>query len=71
MGGISFISILTVLQTMHWKEQLFHILVALMRDSCKHFAQNIFKILSLLSTNLGKEQLFDKVVTTQLSVSSL
>jgi hypothetical protein len=34
-------------------------------------AQNMFTILSLLSTNLGKEQLFGKVVTTKVSLSSL
>jgi hypothetical protein len=37
----------------------------------KHWAQNMLKILSMLSTNLGKGQLFDKVVTTQASLSSL
>jgi hypothetical protein len=42
-----------------------------LNGNCKHFAQNMFKILFLLSTNLGKEQLFDKVVTTQASLSSL
>jgi hypothetical protein len=59
------------LQTKHLKEQVFNIFVALMEEYCKHWAQNIFKILSLLSTNLGKEQLFDKVVTTKVSLSSL
>jgi hypothetical protein len=42
-----------------------------MEDYCKHYAQNMLKILSLLSTNLGKEQLFDKIVITQASLSSL
>jgi hypothetical protein len=46
-------------------------LVALMEEYCKHWAQNMFKILSLLSKNLGKEQLFSKVVTTKVSLSSL
>jgi hypothetical protein len=64
MGAISWISILSLLQTKHWKEQLFNSLVALIGEYCKHLAQNMFKVLTLLSTNLGKEQLFDKVVTT-------
>jgi hypothetical protein len=42
-----------------------------MEEYCKHWAQNMFTILSLLSTNLGKEQLFGKVVTTKVSLSSL
>jgi hypothetical protein len=46
-------------------------LAALMEEYCKHCAQNMFKILSLLLINRGKEQLFDKVVTTQASLSSL
>jgi hypothetical protein len=71
MGAISSSNILTLLQTKHWKEQLFNILVALKEEYCKHWAQNMFTILSLLSTNLGKEQLFGKVVTTQASLSSL
>jgi hypothetical protein len=71
MGAISFTSILTLLQTKHWKEKVFNILVALMGEYCKHIAQNMFNILSWLSTNLGKEQLFIKVVTTQASMSSL
>jgi hypothetical protein len=71
MGAVSLSNILTLLQTKHLKEQMFNILVALMEEYCKHWAQNMFKILSLLSTNLGKEQLFGKVVTTQVSLSSL
>jgi hypothetical protein len=71
MGAFSFANILTLLQTKHFKEQVFNILVALMEEYCKHCAQNMCKILSLLSTNLAKEQLFDKVVTTQASLSSL
>jgi hypothetical protein len=71
MGAFSLSNIITLLQTKHWKEQLFNILVALMEEYCKHCAQNIFKSLSLLSTNLGKEQLFDTVVTTKVSLSSL
>jgi hypothetical protein len=71
MVAFSFSNILTLLQTKHWKEQLFNILVALMEEYGKHWAQNMFKILSLLSTNLGKEQLFDKVITTQALLSSL
>jgi hypothetical protein len=71
MGAISFTSILTSLQTKHWKEQVFNILVALMGEYCKHLAQNMFNILALLSTNLGKEQLFIKVVTTQALASSI
>jgi hypothetical protein len=68
---MSFTNILILLQTKHWKQQLFNILVTLMEDYCKHYAQNMLKILSLLSTNLGKEQLFDKIVITQASLSSL
>jgi hypothetical protein len=64
MGAFSFSKMLTLLQTKHLKEQSFNILVALMEEYSKHCAQNMFKILSLLSTNLGKEQLFNKVVTT-------
>jgi hypothetical protein len=71
MGAFSFAKILTLWQTKNWKEQSFNILVTLMGEYCKHYAQNMFKILSLLSKNLGKEQLFDKVVTTQASFSSL
>jgi hypothetical protein len=71
MGAVSLSNILTLLQTKHVKEQLFNILVALMEEYCKHWAQNMLTILSLLSTNLGKEQLFGKVVTTQASLSSL
>jgi hypothetical protein len=71
MGAFSLSKILTLLQTKHVKELLFNILVALMEEYCKHWAQNMFKILSLLSTNLGKGQLFDKVVRTQASLSSL
>jgi hypothetical protein len=71
MGAVSLSNIVTLLQTKHWKEQVFNILVALMEEYCKHLAQNMFKILSSLSTNLGKEQLFGKVVTTQASLSSL
>jgi hypothetical protein len=71
MGAFSLSNILTLLQTKHLKEQLFNILVALMEEYCKHWAQNMFTILSLLSTNLGKEQLFGKVVTTKVSLSSL
>jgi hypothetical protein len=70
MGAISFTSILTSLQTKHWKEQVFNILVALMGEYCKHLAQNMFNILSWFSTNLGKVQLFIKVVTTQALASS-
>ena len=69
MGAISFTSTLTLLQTKHWKEQVFNILVALMGEYCKHLEQNMFNILALLSTNLGKEQLVGKVVTTQASLS--
>jgi hypothetical protein len=71
MGAFSLSNIITLLETKHLKEQVFNILVALMEEYCKHWAQNIFKILSFLLTNLGKEQLFDKVVTTQASLSSL
>jgi hypothetical protein len=71
MGAVSLSNIVTLLQTKHLKEQLFNILVASMEEYCKHCAQIIFKILSLLSTNLGKEQLFGKVVTTKVSLSSL
>jgi hypothetical protein len=71
MGAFSLSNIITLLQTKNLKEQVFNILVALMEEYCKHWTQNMFKILSLLSTNLGKEQLFDKVVTTQASLSSL
>jgi hypothetical protein len=71
MGAISFSNIITLLQTKHLKEQVFNILVALIEEYCKHWAQNMFKIISLLSTNLGKEQLFGKVVTTKVSLSSL
>jgi hypothetical protein len=71
MGGFSFSNIVTLLQTKHLKEKVFNILVALMEEYCKHWAQNMFTILALLSTNLGTEQLFDKVVTTQASLSSL
>jgi hypothetical protein len=71
MGAFSLSNIITLLQTKHLKEQVFNILVALMEEYCKHWAENIFKILSLLSTNLGKEQLFDKVVTTKVSLPSL
>jgi hypothetical protein len=42
-----------------------------MEEYYKHWAQKKVKILSLLSKNLGKEQLFDKVVTTKVSLSSL
>jgi hypothetical protein len=71
MGAISSSNILTLLQTKHLTEQVFNILVALMEEYCKHCAQNMFTILSLLSTNLGKEQLFGMVVTTKVSFSSL
>jgi hypothetical protein len=71
MGVFSLLNILTLLQTKHLKEQMFNILVALMEEYCKHWAQNMFKILSLLLTNLGKEQLFGKVVTTKVSLSLL
>jgi hypothetical protein len=71
MGAFSLSDILTLLQTKHLKEQVFNILVALMEEYYKHCAQNMFKILSLLSTNLRKEQLFSKVVTTKVSLSSL
>jgi hypothetical protein len=71
IGAFSFLNILTLLETKHWKEQLFNILVALMEEYYKHCAQNMFKILSLLSKNLGEEKLFDKAVTTQASLSSL
>jgi hypothetical protein len=71
IGAFSLSNILTLLQTKHLKEQVFNILVALMEEYCNHYAQNMFKILSLLSTNLGKEQLFGKVVTTQASLSLL
>jgi hypothetical protein len=43
MGGFSLSNILTLLQTKHWKEQLFNIVVALMEEYCKHCAQNMFK----------------------------
>jgi hypothetical protein len=71
MGAFSLSNIITLLQTKHWKEQLFNILVALIEEYCKHLTQNMFKILSMLSTNLGEEQLFGKVVTTKVSLSSL
>jgi hypothetical protein len=71
MGAFSLSNIITLLQTKHLKEQVFNILVALMEEYCKHWAQNMFTILSLLSTNLGKEQLFGTVVTTKVSLSSL
>jgi hypothetical protein len=71
MGAFSFSNILTLLQTKHLKDQLFNILVVLMEEYCKHCAQNMFKIVSLLSTNLRKEQLFGKVVTTKVSFPSL
>jgi hypothetical protein len=71
MGAFSLSNIITLLKTKHLKEQLFNILVALMEEYCKHSAQNMSKILSLLSINLGKEQLFGKVVTTKVSLSSL
>jgi hypothetical protein len=48
MWAILFTGILTLLQTKHRKEQLFNIFVALMGEYCKHFAQNMFKVLSLL-----------------------
>jgi hypothetical protein len=71
MGAFSLSNILTLVQTNYLKEQLFNILVALMEEYCKHCAQNMFKITSSLSTNLGKEQLFGKVVTTKVSLLSL
>jgi hypothetical protein len=71
MGANSSSNILTLLQTKHLKEQVFNISVALMEEYCKHWAQNLLTILSLLSINLGKEQLFSKVVTTKVSLSSL
>jgi hypothetical protein len=71
MGAFSFSNIVTLLQTKHWKEQFFNIFVALMEEYCKHCAQNMFNNLSLLLTNLGKEQLFGKVGTTKVSLSSL
>src|SRR3954452_23803169 len=64
MGEISFTSTLTLLQTKHWKEQLFIILDARIEEYCKHLAQNMFKVLVLLSTNIGKEQLSIEFVTT-------
>jgi hypothetical protein len=71
MGAFSLSNILTLLQSKHLKKQLFNILVALMEEYCKHWAQNMFTIFSLLSTNLGKEQSFGKVVTTKVSLASL
>jgi hypothetical protein len=71
MGAFSFSNIVTLLQNKHLKEQVFNILVALMEEYCKHWAQNMFTILSFLSTNLGKEQLFGKVVTTKVLLSLL
>jgi hypothetical protein len=42
MGAMSSSNILTLLQTKHLKEQVFNILVALMEEYCKHWAQNMF-----------------------------
>ena len=46
------------------EEFCLNILDALIGEYCKHLLQNMFKVLSLLSTNLWKEQLFIKVFTT-------
>src|SRR4051812_257993 len=71
MGAISLTSTLTLLQIKHWKEQVFIILDAKMEEYCKHLVQNMFKVLSLLSINIEKEQLFIEFVTTwQASLSS-
>jgi hypothetical protein len=72
MGAISLSSIHTFLQTKHWKEQFLKILDATMGENCKHLLQSMFKVLLLLSTNIGKDQLFIKFVRTkQVSLSSL
>jgi hypothetical protein len=44
MGEISFSIIQALLQTKHWKEQLFNILDATMGENCKHLLQSMFKV---------------------------
>jgi hypothetical protein len=66
IGAISFSSIQALLQTKHMKEHLFNTLDATMGENCKHLLQSMFKVVvSWLSTNIGKEQLFFKFVTSQ------